>query len=402
MDPVSPWLPTRAAALERLAAFAPRAGGDYAAGRNYDLGPGNRANVSGLSPWIRRRLLTEEEVIRAVLRHHSASAAEKFIQEVCWRSYWKGWLELRPAALERFDAERRRLAARRAADARLRADLERAESGDTGIECFDHWARELVGTGWLHNHARMWFASIWIFTLKLPWPLGADFFFKHLLDADAASNTLSWRWVAGLQTPGKHYLARADNVRRYTAGRFDPAGQLDEAAGPLPPDDPPPAARALPDAPDPAAGPVLLLLTDEDLHAESWPLAATPRAIAALPAATAGAPEAPAARFARRAVDDGLARAAAHFGVASAGVVPSGDVAALARRHGLDRVVTAHAPVGLTASSLARLQRALAAENIRLETLRRRWDALAWPHARAGFFRFKACIPSLLQSFCRG
>jgi deoxyribodipyrimidine photo-lyase len=65
--------------------------------------------------------------------------------------------------------------------------------------------QELVETGYLHNHARMWFASIWIFTLRLPWELGADFFLRHLLDGDAASNTLSWRWVAGLHTKGKHY-----------------------------------------------------------------------------------------------------------------------------------------------------------------------------------------------------
>jgi deoxyribodipyrimidine photo-lyase len=58
----------------------------------------------------------------------------------------------------------------------------------------------------------MWFASIWIFTLRLPWPLGAAFFQAHLQDHDAASNTLSWRWVAGIQTPGKHYLARAENI----------------------------------------------------------------------------------------------------------------------------------------------------------------------------------------------
>ena len=85
---------------------------------------------------------------------------------------------------------------------------------------------ELRTEGWLHNHTRMWFASIWIFTLRLPWPLGAALFEHHLKDADAASNTLSWRWVAGIQTPGKHYLARAENIARYTNGRFDPRGDL--------------------------------------------------------------------------------------------------------------------------------------------------------------------------------
>ena len=67
--------------------------------------------------------------------------------------------------------------------------------------------KELKETNYLHNHARMWFASIWIFTLDLPWQLGAEFFMKHLYDGDAASNTLGWRWVAGIQTQGKNYLA---------------------------------------------------------------------------------------------------------------------------------------------------------------------------------------------------
>ncbi len=133
---------------------------------------------------------------------------------------------------------------RLATEGGLRAVWEDACAGRTGIAGFDDWARQLVATGWLHNHARMWFASIWIFTLRLPWELGADFFLRHLLDGDAASNTLSWRWVAGLHTPGKTYLATADNIARNTGGRFRPAGlaavatpvagQANPAPGPCP------------------------------------------------------------------------------------------------------------------------------------------------------------------------
>jgi deoxyribodipyrimidine photo-lyase len=69
----------------------------------------------------------------------------------------------------------------------------------------------------------MWFASIWIFTLGLPWRIGADFFYRHLLDGDAASNTLSWRWVAGLHTRGKAYAAESWNIEKFTGGRFNTA-----------------------------------------------------------------------------------------------------------------------------------------------------------------------------------
>ena len=92
VKPALLWEPTRSAGLSRLKEFVPHAGRTYAAERNYDTGPGHRDNVSCLSPWIRHRLLLEEEVVRAVLREHSPSAAQKFIQEVCWRTYWKGWL----------------------------------------------------------------------------------------------------------------------------------------------------------------------------------------------------------------------------------------------------------------------------------------------------------------------
>jgi deoxyribodipyrimidine photo-lyase len=169
-----------------------------------------------LSPYLRRRMITEREVVEEVLKHHAPEAADKFIQEVFWRTYWKGWLEMRPAIWEHYLSERE------AALANLPEGYQAAIEGRTGIDGFDDWARDLVETGWLHNHARMWFASIWIFTLKLPWVLGADFFYRHLIDADPASNTLSWRWVAGLHTKGKTYLARPENIEKFTKGRFRP------------------------------------------------------------------------------------------------------------------------------------------------------------------------------------
>ncbi len=254
--------PTRAAALQRLQQFLPRAGQDYARNRNLDL-PG-QPHVSALSPWLRHRLLTEAEVIAAAVDRHGRIAAEKFVSEVLWRSYWKGFLEMRPGLWAGYQAGVRRGLDRLAVEGGLRRQWEDACAGQTGIDGFDAWARDLVATGWLHNHARMWFASIWIFTLRLPWELGADFFLRHLLDGDPASNTLSWRWVAGLHTPGKTYLATPDNIARNTGGRFRPTGlatltppvegMANPAPGPLP-------AAEVPDA----GARTALLLQEGDL-----------------------------------------------------------------------------------------------------------------------------------------
>ncbi len=386
--------PTRAAGLERLSQFLPHAGRDYAERRNFDLGPDDRGNVSTLSPWIRRRLITEEEVIAAVLARHGLNHAEKFIQEVVWRSYFKGWLEMRPAIWQRYQHDVTLLMAALDEDDALRGRHLAAITGRTGIACFDHWAGELTSTGWLHNHARMWFASIWIFTLRLPWQLGADFFYHHLLDADPASNTLSWRWVAGLHTAGKHYLARAENIARFTGGRFNPAGQLDEDAAPLtePQLAPPPAPVSATQTV--SQNRVGLLLHDDDLHPESWVISAQITAVALLPVSHGGA--APAAQFTAGALHDAAARAAAHFNCQTTLINPD-HLADWARQNNLQEIVTSYAAVGPVADQLAALGATLATQNIRLVQRRRDWDNAVWPLATAGFFKVKAKIPQLVQ-----
>lgn len=393
MSPELP-APSRAAGLARLAEFAPRMGRAYAAGRNTDPGPGRRADVSRLSAHVRHRLLLEEELVGAALACHRFAEAEKFVREVFWRSYWKGFLALRPAMWAEYRARVAEEQARLATRGGLRAAVERAMAGRTGLACFDAWARELVETGWLHNHARMWFASIWIFTLRLPWPLGAEFFRHHLCDADAASNTLSWRWVAGIQTPGKHYLARAENIARHTAGRFDPRGVLDEAAAPL--DEPgPPPPGALPPADPPPRGPVALLLHEEDLHPESLP----PLRVAALGAVRPPEPRAPlASAFTEAALADGLARAAARFGLPGALLAPEA-VADWAAESGAPALALPEPAIGPLADWVERsLRPALAARGLVLHRLRRPWDAACWPLARKGFFPFRESIPRLIAA----
>lgn len=402
---MSDFTPSRAAALARLQQFLPNAGAHYERQRNADFGPAARGNVSLLSPALRHRLLTEDEVLREVLTRHAFSAAEKFIQEVCWRTYWKGWLELRPGVWTAYRERVAALAARLGDDANADRSLRRrwlaAVDGNTGIGCFDAWVRELVDTGYLHNHTRMWFASIWIFTLKLPWELGADFFYRHLLDGDPASNTLSWRWVGGLQTRGKHYLARAENIAKYTDGRWSPIGELDEDAGPLPPDDLPAAGRV---AELPRAQPGLrtaLWLTEDDLHPESWPLAGL-GAIVAIAGSEVSSARSPlpvsegVQRYTRSALDDGLARAAVTWAL-PAQAMPVRDALAWCRANEIQQLVTAYAPVGPAAEALAGLAATLAAEGIRLVQLRRDWDSAFWPHAGKGFFQLRERIRPVLR-----
>ena len=208
---------SRAKAVEKLHNFIENNLSDYSKLRNFDFGPKKRSNISCLSPYITHGILNEQEVIKKSLNKFSFSKNEKFIQEVLWRTYWKGWLELRPNVWSDYLIELNRIREEFKNEKNYLAAIE----GKTNIECFNEWVNELKENNYLHNHTRMWFASIWIFTLELPWQLGAEFFMQHLFDGDAASNTLGWRWVAGVQTQGKHYLASEWNIKKFTNNRFD-------------------------------------------------------------------------------------------------------------------------------------------------------------------------------------
>ena len=368
---------TRAAALDRLASVIPHLGRTYTSGRNTDVGPTREPTTTVLSPFLRRRLLLEDEVVSAALEQHGPEEAGKFIEEVFWRSYFKGHLETRPAIWTSYKASVDQGHDQLAAQAGLRKAYERAVTGHTGIDGFDEWAVDLTRTGWLHNHTRMWFASIWIFTLQLPWALGADFFLRHLIDGDPASNTLSWRWVAGLHTRGKVYAARADNIRRYTDGRFSPRG-LNESPTAIDEDETFGLA-SLPKADPVPEGDAALLLHLDDLHPESLPLNQTRVArigylLAHPPSAVAQVRHAD-----EQAMADALERARAHFGC-DAGPAVEGWAGELP-------IITAWAPVGPSAS-------ALPADCTRV---RRLWDDLTWPRATRGYFQVKAAIPAILQ-----
>ncbi len=203
---------SREGALKQLDAFINGELANYSFKRNFDLGPKDKSNVSCLSPYISHRLITEYEVAKSVLAKFPYQKVEKYIQEIFWRVYWKGWLELRPQVWTDFIEDLKGL--------KEDENYKKAINGETQIKCFNDWVKELKENNYLHNHTRMWFASIWIFTLNLPWQKGAELFMKHLFDGDAASNTLSWRWVAGLQTKGKHYVAQSWNISKFTNNKY--------------------------------------------------------------------------------------------------------------------------------------------------------------------------------------
>ncbi|MDC3307680.1 DNA photolyase [Candidatus Pelagibacter sp.] len=207
---------SRAKAIDRLTNFIEQNLSDYSKLRNFDFGPSNRSNISCLSPYITHGIINELEVVDKSLKKFSFAKNEKFIQEILWRVYWKGWLELRPNVWSDYLLELGKVKDQFKNNQNYLDAIE----GKTNIDCFNEWVIELKENNYLHNHTRMWFASIWIFTLELPWQLGAEFFMQYLFDGDAASNTLGWRWVAGVQTQGKHYLASEWNINKFTNNRF--------------------------------------------------------------------------------------------------------------------------------------------------------------------------------------
>jgi deoxyribodipyrimidine photo-lyase len=224
----------RRSAEARLTAIDPAR---YGASRNHLEGA-----VTRLSPYIRHGVLTLAEVREAVfarLREGPGAdpeggwsaaqrrAGEKLIAELGWRDYWQRlWRQLGDGIW----LDREPLKTGHPADAyaaELPADLAAAS---TGLACIDAFAAELMGTGWLHNHARMWLAAYVVHWRRVRWQAGARWFLRHLLDGDPASNNLSWQWVAS-SFSHKPYLFNRANLERFSSGRFCAVCPLAERRG---------------------------------------------------------------------------------------------------------------------------------------------------------------------------
>jgi deoxyribodipyrimidine photo-lyase len=363
---------TRPAALQRLEEFVRTGAADYARTRNF-VKAGN-SNVSRLSAALRHRLISEEEVLAAVLAVHRFPAVEKFVQEVVWRTYWKGWLELHPGVWMDY----LRLAAEPAPEI--------PEDGTMSV-----FAEELRTTGYLHNHARMWWAAWWCHQQGLPWAAGARFFFDHLLDADAASNTLGWRWVAGLQTPGKAYLARRENMAKYWEDHGSLDAIDDSAHARIPAETADRSRVAMPDyaeTPPPLGGPALLLGHADDLSIETTPLGGLrPAAIALIDQPGESDGEAKRA-WRRSAMDDAATRWSQHYECPVARLARWDGVCTWAARAGGGHVILMAPFVGPDADAWGSERRALQEAGVEVTECRRTWDQRLFPAARAGFFPF--------------
>jgi deoxyribodipyrimidine photo-lyase len=197
----------------------------YAKGRNFLDGP-----VTRLSPYIRHGVLSLAEVRDAVFAGlRSRSDGEKLINELGWRDYWQRlWLQLGDGIWhDREPLKTGHPAHSYAAD--LPADV---AEGRTGLACMDGFIAELHSTGWLHNHARMWMAAYLVHWRRIRWQAGAQWFLRHLLDGDPASNNLSWQWVAS-SFSHKPYFFNRSNLERYSNGAFCRSCPLSEQGCPF-------------------------------------------------------------------------------------------------------------------------------------------------------------------------
>jgi deoxyribodipyrimidine photo-lyase len=152
-----------------------------------------------------------DAVLAAVTR---AGDAYKLVQELAWRDYWR---RVYGAIGERVHDDLEAYKTGYDASAYAAELPDDVRDARTGLACIDTFVRDLIDLGYVHNHARMWFASYVVHHRRVAWQAGARFYLTHLLDGDPASNSLSWQWVAST-FGGKPYIFNRENLERYTAG----------------------------------------------------------------------------------------------------------------------------------------------------------------------------------------
>jgi deoxyribodipyrimidine photo-lyase len=197
-----PNFPTEyASILERVNKINPL---QYSKTRNFIDGA-----VTYLSPYISRGVISVKQVQESVLaKGHHPATIEKFLQELAWREYFQRVWQAKGDALFQ-DIKQP------PPDLQHHKMIEAVSTAATGISAIDNLIEEFYRTGYLHNHVRMYVASIACNIGKAHWSAPAQWMYYHLLDGDLASNTCSWQWVAGAFSSKKYYCNQ-ENINRYT------------------------------------------------------------------------------------------------------------------------------------------------------------------------------------------
>ncbi|PTY06903.1 deoxyribodipyrimidine photolyase [Opitutaceae bacterium EW11] len=217
------WQPGELAAAKRLDAFLRGAVGRYAEKRDFPA-----LNLSSeLSPHLHFGELGPRQVWAGVQRLSEDTGvfpvhagAQKFLSELGWREFAYHLLLHFPTTAERpLRAEFERFPwAEDPQDRSLRV----WQQGRTGYPIVDAGMRQLWATGWMPNRVRMIAGSFLVKHLRLPWQRGAEWFWDTLVDADLASNTLGWQWVAGCGADAAPYFRIFAPVLQ--SRKFDPDG----------------------------------------------------------------------------------------------------------------------------------------------------------------------------------
>ena len=190
---------------------------EYGKTRNYGNG-----KVTKLSAYIHHGIISLNEVRNYALKKSSdPKQIEKFIQELGWRDFWQR-IALKNPSWVWNDVEEYKTGFNASDYSQdLSEDILKAQ---TDVSCINSFIQELINTGYLHNHARMYLASYIIHFRRIKWQAGAHWFLQHLLDGDQASNNFSWQWVASTFS-NKPYIFNLENVDKYFSGQIDTSSE---------------------------------------------------------------------------------------------------------------------------------------------------------------------------------
>jgi deoxyribodipyrimidine photo-lyase len=164
--------------------------------------------VTHLSPYISRGVISTKQIFDHIMTlGYKPYQIEKMLQELAWRDYWQqSWI-----------------AKGNVIDEDIRNPQNGATSNEistvlidaqTKISAIDKGIKDLYETGYMHNHLRMYTAAIACNFGRNHWKMPAQWMYYYLLDADWASNGLSWQWVSGTNS-NKQYIANQENINKY-------------------------------------------------------------------------------------------------------------------------------------------------------------------------------------------